>query len=271
MDIEGIEPTRLGAVLGWFGGKRIPALPLAALLLSAGIASWSASAQSAPSTIRFEEIAAKSGLRFTTNNSPTENKNQIETMVAGVALFDYDGDGYLDIYLVNGAAIPSLQKDSPKYWNRLYHNNHDGTFTDVTEKAGVAGEGYGMGVAVGDFDNDGWPDLYVANVTKNQLFRNNHDGTFSDVTDRAHVGGGVLDGKKMWSVSAVWLDYNNDGLLDLFVSNYCKWEVNQDPVCRPKPGLRSYCHPKYYQPLPNTLYRNNGDGTFTDVSAETGI
>jgi hypothetical protein len=156
-------------------------------------------------------------------------------MVAGVALLDYDNDGYLDVYLVNGAAIPSLKKDSPKYWNRLFHNNRDGTFTDVTEKAGVAGEGYGMGVAVGDFDNDGWPDLFVANVTKNQLFRNNHDGTFSDVTDRAHVGGGVLDGKKMWSVSAVWLDYNNDGLLDLFVSNYCKWAVNQDPVCRAKP------------------------------------
>src|ERR1035441_7442771 len=221
--------------------------------------------------IAFEEIAERSGLIFTANSCPTPNKNQPETMVAGVALLDYDNDGYLDVYLVNGAAIPSLKKESPKYWNRLFHNNRDGTFTDVTEKAGVAGEGYGMGVAVGDFDNDGWPDLYVANVTGNQLFRNNHDGTFTDVTNRAHVGGGRLDGKKMWSVSAVWLDYNNDGLLDLFVSNYCKWEVNQDPVCRANPTTRSYCHPKYYQPLPNTLYRNNGDGTFTDVSAETGI
>src|SRR5277367_2041183 len=126
--------------------------------------------------IRFEEIAARSGLTFTTAASPTPNKNQIETMVAGVALLDYDGDGYLDVYLVNGAAIPSLKKESPAYWNRLFHNNHDGTFTDVTEKAGVAGEGYGMGVSVADFDNDGWPDLYVANVTGNQLFRNNHDG-----------------------------------------------------------------------------------------------
>lgn len=221
--------------------------------------------------IAFEEIAQRSGLIFTTDSSPTPNKNQPETMVAGVALLDYDNDGYLDVYLVNGAAIPSLKKDSPKYWNRLFHNNHDGTFTDVTEKARVAGEGYGMGVAVGDFDNDGWPDLYVANVTRNQLFRNNRDGTFSDATEKARVGGGVLDGKKMWSVSAVWLDYNNDGLLDLFVSNYCKWEVNKDPVCRPNPNARSYCHPKNYQPLPDTLYRNNGDGTFTDVSAETGI
>jgi len=223
------------------------------------------------STIAFEEIAEKSGLIFTTNSSPTPNKNQPETMVAGVALFDYDNDGYLDVYFVNGAAIPSLKKETPVYWNRLFHNNRDGTFTDVTERAGVAGEGYGMGVAIGDYDNDGWPDIYVLNVTKNQLFRNNHDGTFTDVTDKAGVGGGILDGKKMWSVSAAWVDYNNDGLADIFVSNYCKWEVNKDPVCGPTPAKRAYCHPKNYDPLPNTLYRNNGDGTFTDVSAETGI
>jgi hypothetical protein len=223
------------------------------------------------STIRFEEIAQKSGLVFASNSSPTPNKNQPETMVAGVALLDYDNDGYLDVYVVNGAAIPSLQKEGPQYWNRLYHNNHDGTFTDVTEKAGVKGLGYGMGVAIGDYDNDGWPDIFVANVTKNQLFHNNRDGTFTDVADQAGVAGAALDGKKMWSVSAGWFDYNNDGHLDLFVSNYCKWEVNKDPVCGPHPGMRSYCHPKNYAALPNTLYRNNGDGTFTDVSAETGI
>src|SRR5450755_784774 len=166
-----------------------------------------------PSVIRFENITAKAGVNFITRNSPMPNKNQIETMVAGVALLDYDGDGWLDIYLVNGAAIPSLQKEGPQYWNRLYHNNHDGTFTDVTGKAGLAGEGYGMGVAVGDYDNDGWPDIYLASVTKNQLFHNNHDGTFSDVTDKAGVGGGMLEGKKMWSVSALWVDYDNDGRL----------------------------------------------------------
>ena len=221
--------------------------------------------------IVFEEIAQRAGLDFLSNSSPTPNKNQPETMVAGVALFDYDNDGYLDVYFVNGAAIPSLKKEGPAYWNRLYHNNRDGTFTDVTARAGVAGAGYGMGVAVGDYDNDGWPDLYVVNVTKNQLFHNNHDGTFTDVTDQAGVGGGMLDGKKMWSVSALWLDYNNDGLPDLFVSNYCKWEVNKDPFCGPRPEQRSYCHPKNYAPLPNTLYRNNGNGTFTDVSAETGV
>ena len=221
--------------------------------------------------ILFEEVAGPAGLAFLSNSTPTANKNQPETMVAGVALLDYDNDGYLDIYFVNGAAIPSLQKEGPAYWNRLYHNNHDGTFTDVTAKAGVSGEGYGMGVAVGDYDNDGWPDLYVANVTRNQLFHNNRDGTFTDVTARAGVGGGILDGRKMWSVSALWIDYNNDGLADLFVSNYCKWEVDKDPICGPRPDQRSYCHPRNYAPLPNTLYRNNGDGTFTDVSAETGI
>jgi len=221
--------------------------------------------------IRFEEIAAKAGLHYVTANSPTPNKNQIEPMVGGVALFDYDQDGYLDIYLVGGAALPSLKKESPVYWNRLFHNNHDGTFTDVTEKAGVAGAGYGMGVAVGDFDNDGWPDLFVANVTRNQLFRNNRDGTFTDVTEKAGVGGEELFGIKMWSVGGGWFDYNNDGLLDLFVVNYCKWEVNKDPICGMEEGIRDYCHPKYYAPLHNTLYRNNGDGTFTNVSEETGI
>jgi enediyne biosynthesis protein E4 len=221
--------------------------------------------------IVFEEIAQRSGLSFVSDSSPTPNKNQPETMVAGVGLLDYDNDGYLDVLLVNGAAIPSLQKETPKYWNRLYHNNHDGTFRDVTEMAGVAGVGYGMGVAVGDYDNDGWPDIYVVNVAKNQLLHNNGNGTFTDVTDKASVGGGSLDGKKMWSVSAAWVDYNNDGLLDLFVSNYCKWEVNKDPYCGPTPKLRAYCHPNNYANLPNTLYRNNGDGTFTDVSAEAGI
>jgi enediyne biosynthesis protein E4 len=222
------------------------------------------------STIRFEEIAVRAGVRFTTESCPTPNKNQPETMVAGVAIFDYDRDGYPDIFFVNGAAIPSLEKEGPKYKNRLFHNNGNLTFTDVTEKAGLAGEGYGMGVAVGDYDNDGWPDLYVVNVTGNQLFHNNGDGTFTDVTKKAGAGGAKLDGKKMWSAAAAWLDYNNDGLLDLFVSNYCKWEVNKDPVCLAG-KLRAYCDPKYYEPLPNTLYRNNGDGTFTDVSAETGI
>jgi enediyne biosynthesis protein E4 len=239
------------------------------LALTFLLADTSAPPASAP--IKFEEIAAKAGLRFVTQNSPTANKNQIETMVAGVGLLDYDGDGYLDIYLVNGAAVPSLKKESPMHWNRLYHNNHDGTFTDVTERAGVAGAGYGMGVAVGDYDNDGRPDLFLANVTGNQLFHNNGDGTFTDVTAKAGLAGAQMNGKKMWSVGAGWFDYNNDGLLDLFVVNYCVWEVNKDPYCPLKSGVRGYCHPKLYTSLQSTLYRNNGDGTFTDVSKETGI
>jgi len=251
------------------------------LLILFAIVLFPAVAQNQPSStpqkplpdgpIRFEEIAAKAGLNYVTANGNTENKNQPQTMVAGVALFDYDGDGYLDVYLVGGAAIPSLQKETPVYWNRLFHNNHDGTFTDVTEKAGLAGAGYGSGVAVGDYDNDGWPDLFLANVTGNQLFHNNGDGTFTEVTAKAGVGGAKLDGKKMWSVGAGWFDYNNDGLLDLFVVNYCNWEVNKDPYCSAKEGTRGYCHPRYYAPMHNTLYRNNGDGTFTDVSEEVGI
>ncbi len=224
----------------------------------------------APSPITFDEIAKQAGVNFVLDNSATPNKNQPESVVGGVALLDYDGDGYLDIYFVNGAAIPSLKKDSPQFRNRLYRNNHDGTFTDVTEKAGVGGDGYDIGVAVGDYDNDGWPDIYVASVTSNHLFHNNGNGTFTDVTAKAGVAGGTFDGKKMWSVAAAWVDYNNDGLLDLFVSNYVKWEVNKDPVCM-MARVRSYCSPLYYEPLPNTLYRNNGDGTFTDVSQETGI
>jgi hypothetical protein len=221
--------------------------------------------------IRFEEIAQRAGLKYITATGNTENKNQPQTMVAGVALFDYDGDGYLDVYLVGGGAIPSLQKETPAYWNRLFHNNHDGTFTDVTEKAGLAGAGYGSGVAIGDYDNDGRPDVFLANVTGNQLFHNNGDGTFTDVTAKAGLGGALLNGKKMWSAGAGWFDYNNDGLLDLFVVNYCVWEVNKDPYCRVKEGVRAFCHPKNYSSLHNTIYRNNGDGTFTDVSTDLGI
>jgi len=228
-------------------------------------------AQPAPAPIAFDEIASQAGVDFVFNNSATPNKNQPESVVGGVALLDYDGDGYLDIYFVNGAAIPSLKKEGPQFRNRLFHNNHDGTFSDVTGKAGVGGDGYDVGVAVGDYDNDGRPDIYTVGVTKNHLYHNNGDGTFTDVTDKAGVAGGVYDGnKKMWSVAAAWVDYNNDGLLDLFVSNYVKWEVNGDPLCL-MAKVRSYCSPQHYEELPNTLYRNNGDGTFTDVSVETGI
>ncbi len=237
-------------------------LPVIAVLAACA---WVVRAVVPPGPIRFQDIAATAGVHFVTENCPTPEKHQPETMPAGVALLDYDGDGLLDIYLVNGADMPSLVKTGPKYYNRLFHNNGNGTFTDVTERAGVAGTGYGMGVAVGDYDNDGRPDIFLANVSGNQLFHNNGDGTFTDVTAKAGVGG-----RKMWAISAGWFDYNNDGLLDLFVSNYCRWDPQHEPVCMGING-RGYCHPKSFAPLPNTLYRNNGDGTFTDVSAETGI
>jgi hypothetical protein len=233
----------------------------------------SALASVLPGPIAFEEIAARAGVHFTSDASPTPEKHQPEPMIAGVAVFDYDGDGYPDIYFVNGAGMPSLVKDGARHKNRLYRNNHDLTFTDVTDKAGLGGAGYGMGVAVGDFDNDGWPDVFVANVNGNQLFHNNRNGTFTDVTQKAGVSGGFYQGKKMWSVAAAWLDYNNDGLLDLFVSNYCRWDPATEPPCfaNGQNGQRVTCDPRYCPPLPNTLYRNNGDGTFTDVSAQTGI
>ena len=238
------------------------------LLLCLASGMLGAAALTAP--ITFEEIADRAGVHFLSNSSPTPFKHQPEPMVAGVAIFDYDGDGYPDLYFVNGADMPSLVKTGPQFSNRLFHNNGDLTFTDVTDKAGVAGAGYGMGVAVGDYDNDGRGDLFVTNVNGNQLFHNNGDGTFTDVTAKAGVSGGVFAGKKMWSSSAAWVDYNNDGLLDLFVANYCQWDPNNETPCMIN-GNRVSCNPRMYKPLPNTLYRNNGDGTFTDVSAETGI
>jgi len=223
--------------------------------------------------IAFEEIAGRAGVRFTTNASPTSLRHQPETMAGGVAVFDYDGDGYLDLYFVNGAEMPSLEKRGPQYRNRLFHNNGNLTFTDVTDKAGLGGAGYAIGVAVGDYDNDGHPDLFVTTVSGNQLFHNNGDGTFTDVTAKAGVKGGSYQGKRLWATGAAWLDYNNDGLLDLFVSNYCQWNPATEQACfaNGHNGVRIICDPRYCDPLPNMLYRNNGNGTFTDVSAQTGI
>src|ERR1700761_6021320 len=188
------------------------------------------------------DTAQHPGVRFTTENSPTPKKHQPETMPAGIALFDYDGDGLLDIYLVNGADMPTLVKTGPKFYNRLFHNNGNGAFTDVTEHAGVPGSGYGMGAAAGDYDNDGRPDLFVANVKGNQLFHNNGDGTFTDVTAKAGLAGAIHNGRKMWSIAAGWFDYNRDGLLDLFVVNYCNWDPHFEPACLGING-RGYCHP----------------------------
>jgi len=244
--------------------SRFPALAavLAALALLA--------ASPALGPITFEEVAEKAGVNFIADSSPTSVKHQPETMLAGVAVFDYDGDGYPDIYFVNGAGMPSLIKEGPQFRNRLFRNNHNMTFTDVTDQAGLAGVGYGEGVAVGDYDNDGHPDLFISNVDKNHLFHNNGNGTFTDVTDKAGVGGASYEGRKMWSTAAAWLDYNNDGKLDLFVSNYCRWDPATEKPCLQN-GAYTFCNPRAYGPLPHTLYRNNGDGTFTDVTAEVGL
>jgi hypothetical protein len=220
--------------------------------------------------IRFENVAGSSGIAFALDNNVTDRKHQIETMIAGLALFDYNNDGWLDIYFVNGAEIPGLVKSHPRFYNRLYKNNGDMTFTDVTDAAGVRGEGYGMGIAAGDYDNDGWQDFYLAGVNRNQLFRNNGDGTFSDVTDKAGVRGLHPKLGKTWSISAGWFDYDNDGDLDLFVANYVTWSIETEPECKVE-NVRAYCSPNSYEGQPNFLYRNNGAGTFTDVSEASGI
>jgi enediyne biosynthesis protein E4 len=220
--------------------------------------------------IHFENRQPQSGVDFVLNNGTTFDKPIVDGIPGGVALLDYDNDGFLDIFFTNGARIPSLSKESPGFYNRLYHNNHDGTFTDVTERAGLAGAGYSIGAAAADFDNDGWTDLYVTGVNRNALYRNNHDGTFTDVTEKAGVSGVNSAGKKLLSISAAWIDYDNDGRLDLFVTNYLDWSPETSKICG-LPEKRLSCPPSLYPGEPNILYHNNGDGTFTDVSESTGI
>lgn len=215
----------------------------------------------------------KSGVRFKNEASHTSQKYLPESMVGGVAMFDYDNDGRLDLYFVNGAALSdpmaagqSPDKSDSKYWNRLYHNNGDGTFTDVTEKAGVRGHSFGMGVAAGDYDNDGNSDLYVTNYGRNILYHNNGDGTFTDVTEKTGVAGGG------WCVGACFVDYDRDGRLDLIVSRYIEWDFAHNIWCgEHKPGHRAYCHPDQFKAIAHFVYHNNGDGTFTDVTKKTGF
>jgi enediyne biosynthesis protein E4 len=226
--------------------------------------------------VQFTDITQAAKIDFKHESSATSNKYLVETMGGGVALLDYDNDGRLDVFFTNGAKIDDPMPDGKppdksdkKFWNRLYHQNADGTFTDVTEKAGLTGmpqNRYGMGVAVGDYDNDGFEDIYVTGYGGNTLYHNNGNGTFTDVTKTAGVAAGG------WSASAGFFDYDNDGKLDLFVTRYVDWSFQTNRYCgEQKPGLRAYCHPDNYEGVTNILYHNNGDGTFTDVSAKAGI
>ncbi|MDX6303182.1 MAG: enediyne biosynthesis protein [Blastocatellia bacterium] len=220
------------------------------------------------SDVRFTDITDKAGIKFTHTSSP-EKKYIVESMSGGVALLDYDGDGYLDIYLVNSLTV-DMVKSKQKTRSVLYHNNGDGTFVDVTDKAGVGDIGWGMGVAVGDYNNDGWDDIYVTCLGPNHLLKNNGNGTFTDVTKKAGVG------DPRWSTGAAFVDYDNDGKLDLFVANYVDFDIDNLPefgkgrTCQFK-GIPVQCGPRGLKGAGDSLYHNNGDGTFADVSKKAGV
>src|SRR3954462_3927837 len=223
----------------------------------------------------FEDVTPSSVLdNFLHRSGSPEKAMILESVGSGAALLDYDNDGWLDIYLLNGSTVPAQNGKEPPPRAMLFHNNHDGTFTDVTEKAGVANERWGFGVAVGDYDNDGWPDLYVANFGKNRLYHNNHDASFTDVAEKAGVS---LGG---WSTGPTWGDYDHDGLLDLFVPGYVKFDADHPPLAGDNTvsssscvfrGLPVMCGPRGLPGEPDHLFHNNGDATFTDVSEKAGV
>jgi hypothetical protein len=208
---------------------------------------------------------------FRLDSCETERRYAPETMAGGVAVFDFNNDGHLDIFFANGADIQTLKKTSAKYSNRLFQNDGKGNFKDVTERAGLAGTGYDTGVAVGDYNSDGFEDLFVGGVHGNRLYHNNGDGAFTDVTKIAGMANPDPQYGPLWSVGGAWLDVNNDGRLDLFVVNYLAWDLQAEPACEASPGRLDYCHPKFYKATPNQLFLNSGDGTFRDISAESGI
>jgi hypothetical protein len=291
-----------------FLGARVHATVLAAVLLSCGFAQAQSPAvtaasgsspaavmpapaaaappgtSSAPGTSsgpgmpgKFVDVTDAVGVHFKGVASHTSHKYLLETMGSGVAVFDYDNDGLLDIFMVNGAPIddPTAkgtipQKRSPADWNRLYHQRKDGTFEDVTEKAGLQGVGYGMGVAVGDYDNDGFDDLFVTGYGGNHLYHNNGNGTFTDVTEKAGVGGDKTPGSN-WSTSAAWVDLDGDGLLDLVVLRYVHWDWEDVWCGEHRPGYRGYCHPDVFPAIAPLVYHNNGNGTFTEAAAKLGL
>ncbi|HLY15642.1 MAG TPA: CRTAC1 family protein [Bryobacteraceae bacterium] len=224
-------------------------------------------AGTSPAAIRFELKTVP----FQLEHGEVAARHVPATMAGGVAVFDYNRDGRPDIFFTNGANLATLKKDDPKYRNRLFRNDGNGAFTDVTDAAGLAGSGFDSGVAVGDYDNDGYPDLFVAGVHHNTLYHNNGDGTFTDVTEKAGIPN-QPDPQfgPMWAITAAWVDVNNDGLLDLFVVNYLQWDYATEPLCEYK-GAADYCAPRSYKGLPNRLFLNKGNGRFEDVSEKWGI
>ncbi len=249
-------------------------LRLSAALVALGIvASSSSTPRDAVKPFIFENIAGKAGLSFRQNNFATDFKYPFETLGGAVAALDYNNDGRVDLFFLNGAPSPEHIRTDPASFNRLYRNNGDGTFTDVTEASGLSGrriKGYPQGIAIGDYDNDGFVDIYVTNYGNGVLYHNNGDGTFTDVTAKA----GVAMDRYPFKASACWIDVDNDGYLDLFVTHYFQWTFkdNADDYCgQKKPGYRTYCTPDVFKPLPNVLFRNNGDGTFTDISEKAGL
>lgn len=233
----------------------------------------SARAEGPLSSPTFSDVTAGAGIQFLHESSRTPQKYLIETMGAGVAWLDFDQDGFLDLFFVNGAVLkdPMPAEDEPdksdsRSWNRLYRNAGDGTYVDVTERSGLQGKGYGMGVATGDYDNDGKTDLFVTNFGSNLLFHNEGNGAFKDTTAHAGVAGGG------WSVGAAFLDYDRDSHLDLFVARYLDWDFDNNPWCGPQVvKKRGYCHPNTFEAATHLLYHNQGDGTFVDVSEQAGI
>jgi enediyne biosynthesis protein E4 len=248
---------------------RIFSLPLGAVSFFS-IASLLYTPAQLPKATPIQFELKKLPFRLDSNESQTA-RNVPETMAGGVAVFDCNGDGRPDIFFTNGADLATLKKTSTQYSNRLYRNDGNGVFTDVTAQAGLTGSGFDVGAAVGDYDNDGHPDLFVSGVHGNTLYHNNGDGTFTDVTKKSGLDKwNDPQYGPMWSVAAAWVDVNNDGLLDLFVVNYLQWTYSDKPLCTIN-DVAEYCHPRYYKGLPDQLFLNQGDGAFKDVSKEWGL